>query len=287
VSAQFLVDGLLLGGMYAAVAIGFALVWGVMNIVNLSHGALVMLGAYVTFWLFQLLGLDPFLSIPISMAALFLIGYVLQRLIINRVVAGPILLTFLLTFGLSLVIADLVLHAFSADNRSVSVPYAAAGWRLGDVVIPFGRAAALLVACLLVVLLAAFLDRSRPGQAILATGMDPVAARLVGINVPRTYALTFAIGAALAGAAGALFSVIYPISPDLGDALTLRAFVVVILGGLGNLYGPLLGGLVFGLAEVFGAVLFGAGYEDAIAFGLLVIVLVLRPRGLVGRASYA
>ncbi len=282
---QFLVDGILLGGIYAAAAAGFALVWGIMNIVNLSHGALVVLGAYVTYWLFRLLGIDPFLSVPLAMAVLFIVGWIIQKVLINRIVRAPVLMTFLLTFGLSLVIADLLDHAFTSDLRSVSVAYAAAGLHLGSVIVPLVRTGALLVAVALVVLLALFLNRTRPGQAILATGMDAEAARLVGINVADTYALTFAVGAALAGAAGALFAVIYPVSPTLGDPVTLRAFVVVVLGGLGNVYGALLGGMVFGLAEVFGSALVGAGYEDAIAFGLLVLMLVLRPYGLVGRPS--
>jgi branched-chain amino acid transport system permease protein len=281
---QYLVDGVLLGGMYAAVASGFALVWGIMNIVNLSHGALVVLGAYVAYWLFALLGVDPFLAIPVAMAALFVVGWLIQRVLINRVVRAPVLMTFLITFGLSLVVTDLIVHAFSTDFRSIIVPYAAVGLRVGGVVVPFVRTAALLVAVALVVLLATFLGRTRSGQAILATGMDAEAARLVGIDVAQIYALTFAVGAALAGAAGALFAVIYPISPDLGDPVTLRAFVVVVLGGLGNVYGALLGGLVFGLAQVFGSAIFGAGYEDAIAFGILVLVLVSRPRGLAGRS---
>lgn len=280
---QYLVDGLLLGGIYAAVAVGFALVWGIMNIVNLSHGALVVLGAYVTYWLFELAGLDPFASIPVTMMVLFGVGWAIQRTLLNRIIRAPALMTFLLTFGLSLVITDLLVHAFSSDFRSVAVPYAAASLHVGSVVIPLVRTAALVVAGLLVLLLSVFLNRSRPGQAIQATGMDVEAARLVGINVFGIYALTFAIGAALAGAAGALFAVIYPISPDLGDPVTLRAFVVVVLGGLGNVYGALLGGLVFGLAEVFGSAFLGSGYEDAIAFGLLVLTLLVRPRGLVGR----
>jgi len=282
---QFLVDGLLLGGIYAAVAVGFALVWGIMNIVNLSHGALVVVGAYVTYWLFTLGHLDPFVSVPIAMAVLFGIGWAIQKVLINRIIRAPVLMTFLLTFGLSLLITDLIVHAFSSNFRSVAVPYAAAGLHLAGVVVPLVRTAALAVAVALVVLLGVYLNRTRSGQAIQATGMDPEAARLVGIDISNIYALTFAIGAALAGAAGALFAVIYPLSPDLGNPVTLRAFVVVVLGGLGNVYGALLGGLVFGLAEVFGSALVGAGYEDAIAFGLLVLTLVLRPRGLIGRTS--
>jgi branched-chain amino acid transport system permease protein len=282
-AAQFVVDGVLLGGIYAAVAVGFALVWGIMNIVNLAQGAFVVVGAYVTYVLFSQVGLDPFASIPLAMLALFALGWAIQKVLVNRIIRTPPLMTFLLTFGLSLIIVDLVLHGFSSDFRSVSVSYAASGVRLGTLVIPFVRTGALAVAAVLVVALSTFLNRTKPGQAILATGMDADAARLVGINVANTYALTFAIGAAMAGAAGSLFAVIYPISPQLGDPVTLRAFVVVVLGGLGNVYGAFLGGLVFGLAEVLGSTVVGTGYEDAIAFGLLVITLVLRPRGLIGR----
>ena len=129
---QFLVDGLLLGGIYAAVAVGFALVWGIMNIVNLSHGALVVVGAYVTYWLFTLGHLDPFASVPIAMAVLFGLGWAIQKVLINRIIRAPVLMTFLLTFGLSLLITDLILHAFNSNFRSVAVPYAAAGLHLAE-----------------------------------------------------------------------------------------------------------------------------------------------------------
>lgn len=283
---QFIVDGILLGGIYAAVAVGFSLVWGIMNIVNLAHGAFVMLGGYVAFFLFSALGLDPFLSLPLAMLALFCLGWLLQSLCINRIMRAPMLMTFLLTFAISLIIVDLALQLFSATFRTAAPPYSAAGLQVGGVVIPLVRAAVLVAAIALTVLLQQFLARTKSGQAILATGMDVDAARLVGINTARVYALTFALGAALAGAAGDLISMIYPISPSVGDPFTLRAFVVVVLGGLGNVYGALLGGIIFGLVETLGAARLGTGYEDALAFGALVVMLVLRPRGLVGRQFY-
>jgi branched-chain amino acid transport system permease protein len=283
---QFTIDGILLGAIYAAVAVGFSLVWGIMNIVNLAHGAFVMLGGYITLGLFTLLGLDPFLALPFTMLVLFGIGWLTQTLLINRIIRAPLLITFLLTFALALIIADVMLQLFTASYRSVTPVYASVGVHIGGVVIPLVRAAVLLVAVLMAMLLNWFLSATRSGQAILATGMDVDAARLVGINVARVFALTFAIGAALAGAAGDLISIVYPLAPNVGDPFTLRAFVVVVLGGLGNVYGALLGGLVFGLVETYGAAGLGTGLEDAIAFGVLVVMLVLRPRGLIGRAYY-
>jgi len=283
---QFTVDGILLGGIYAAVAVGFSLVWGIMNIVNLAHGAFVMLGGYVSYFLFSALGLDPFLSLPLAMLALFVLGWLVQSLLVNRIMRAPMLMTFLLTFAISLIIVDLALQLFSATFRTVAPPYSAAGLHVGGLVVPLVRAAVLAVAVALTVLLQQFLARTKPGQAILATGMDVDAARLVGIDTARVYALTFALGAALAGAAGDLIAMVYPISPSIGDPFTLRAFVVVVLGGLGNVYGALLGGVIFGLIETLGAARLGTGYEDALAFGALVVMLVLRPRGLIGRQFY-
>src|SRR5579859_379647 len=169
---QFAVDGLLLGGIYAAVAVGFSLVWGIMNIVNLTHGAFVMLGGYAAYFLFTSLGLDPFLSLPLTMLVLFALGWLVQSLLINRIMRAPMLMTFLLTFALSLVIVDLALQLFSATFRTVAPAYSAAGLHIGGVVIPLVRAAVLVAAVVLTVLLQQFLARTKPGQAILATGMD-------------------------------------------------------------------------------------------------------------------
>jgi len=179
---QFVIDGLLLGGVYAAVGVGFALVWGIMNIINLAHGAMIMLGAYVTFWLFKLAGVDPFASIPVAMAMLFILGWLIQRYLINYVVRAPMLITFLMTFGLELLIVDLSLNFFSADNRSVQTFYSGARLDLGGLAIPLVHLYTLMVALVLVTLLQLFLVRTRIGNAIQATSMDLDAARL-GSNV--------------------------------------------------------------------------------------------------------
>jgi len=286
---QILVNWLLLGSLYGAVALGFSLVWGIMNIVNLAHGALIIVGAYTAFWIYTQLHIDPYLGIPLTMAVLFIIGWIVQYVAINRVIRAPLLVTFLLTFGLNLLIADLVQQFFSSDLRSINTAYAGNGINIGPTYIAFDRLTAAAIAILLTAALNYFLTRTRTGNAILATGMDRDAARLMGISIRHTYALTFAIGAALAGAAGAMLSELYPFDPSGGGTFTLRAFVIVVLGGLGTPWGVVAGGLVFGLAETIVPLIpgVGPGYDDAIAFAVLVIVLIFRPNGLLGKPFYS
>jgi branched-chain amino acid transport system permease protein len=286
---QVLVNWLLLGSLYGAVALGFSLVWGIMNIVNLAHGAFIIVGAYTAFWLYTQLHIDPYIGIPLTMAVLFIIGWIVQYVAINRVIRAPLLVTFLLTFGLNLLIADLVQQFFSSDLRSINTVYAGNGLDIGSTHIAFDRLIASVIAVLLTAALNYFLTRTRTGNAILATGMDRDAARLMGISIRNTYALTFAIGAALAGAAGAMLSELYPFDPSGGGTFTLRAFVIVVLGGLGTPWGVLAGGLVFGLAETVVPLITGVGpgYDDAIAFAVLVAVLIFRPNGLLGKPFYS
>jgi branched-chain amino acid transport system permease protein len=223
------------------------------------------------------------------MAALFVIGYVIQYVAINRVVRAPFLVTFMLTFGLDLLIADLLQQHFGSDLRAIGTSYSGAGLDIGTAHIAYDRLADAAIAVGLTAALSLFLTRTRPGNAILATGMDRDAARLMGINIARTYALTFAIGSALAGAAGCMLAEAYPFSPSAGGAFTLRAFVIVVLGGLGTPWAALAGGMLFGLAEVAVPLLpgVGTGYEDVIAFAVLVVVLIVRPTGLLGRPFYS
>ncbi|HXM57559.1 MAG TPA: branched-chain amino acid ABC transporter permease [Candidatus Dormibacteraeota bacterium] len=283
---QQIVLGLLIGGVYVAVAVGFSLVWGILNIVNLAHGALVITGAYLTWWLFATLHLDPFLSLPVVAAALFVFGYVLQRVLVNRVIRAPLFFTLLLTFGVNLVLVNLLLVLFKADFRSVTPAYSGSGIGLGGVQVPYIRLAALAVALVLAAAVALLLNRTRVGAAIQAVAADRDAARLVGIDLRHVYALTFAIGAACAGVAGGLISTTQAISPSAGDPYTLQAFVVVVLGGLGRVGATVIGGLLFGLIETLGQTMvpgLGAGWANAIAFAILVLVLLVRPQGLLGR----
>ena len=285
IALQNAINGLLLGGTYALVAVGFSLVWGVLNVVNLAHGSLVMLGAYVTYWLYTRYRLDPFATLPLTGLALFGVGYPLQRLVINQVIRASFLITFLLTFGLDLLVTNLALAAWTADVRAVTTPYSGRSLALGPLALPLVRAIALLVALGAAALLQLVLTRTRLGSAIRATASDLEAARLMGIPVARVYALTFAIAAATAGVAGGLISLSFPIFPAMGAGYTLIAFVVCVLGGLGSVPGAFLGGLLLGLLQTYAAAWLGPNYDNIVAFSVLVLVLVVRPAGLLGRVE--
>lgn len=282
---QAVINGILLGGLYACLAIGFSIVWGVMNLINLAHGSLIILGAYVTWLLSTRTGIDPFLTIPAAGASLFVLAYALQKVLINRIIEAPVFMTLILTFGLDMVLINLSLALFTADLRSVPVAYSGQGLEIAGLRIPYVRIVVFVLAVALTVGLHLFLKHSRLGQAIRATAQNRRAASVMGIDTREIYALTFAIGGFMAGAAGALLAVIFAFSPVVGDTLTLNAFVVVLLGGLGSVPGALLGGTVLGVVESVASVLIGAAYRDAVSFGLLVLILVLRPQGLLGRAA--
>jgi branched-chain amino acid transport system permease protein len=282
---QIAVNALLLSGILALVALGFSLVWGIMNIVNLSHGAFIVLGAYLTFWMYALWKIDPFVSIPISMAVMFGLGYLIQRSLINQVIRAPLLATFLLTFGLEILIVNLINYFFKADTRSVQPAYSGTGFTIGPVRVPYIRLGALFVSLALVLALGAFLNRSRLGRAIRSTGMDLDAARLTGVNVATIYGLTFAIGAALAGAAGSLLSTQVAFDPNLGGAYTQRAFVICVLGGLGNVVNVLIGAALYAVIEVVVGSRLPA-LSQAVTFGILVLILIVRPQGIAGKSFY-
>ncbi len=280
---QVLVNGILLGGLYGIMALGMSLIWGVMNIVNIAHGALIMLGAYLTYWAFTLWGVDPFLALPLTLVALFVYGYCLQRVVLNLVVRAQLFLTLLITFGVEVVMVNLARMLWSSDLRQVTPSYAAANFSLGGLTIPYVRVWVFVTTVILSVLFFLLLEKTRLGRAIRATAEELRAARLTGIPVAHIYAVTFGLGAALAGAAGGLWGMLFPITPVMGGALTLKSFVVAVLGGLGTMMGAVVGGVVLGLAESFSATYLGPTYPNAISFGLLVLILVLRPNGILGR----
>jgi branched-chain amino acid transport system permease protein len=280
---QIAINALLLSGILALVALGFSLVWGITNIVNLSHGAFIVIGAYLTFGMHEFWRVDPFLSIPISMAVLFALGFLIQRLLINQIIRAPLLATFLLTFGLEILIVNLLSFFFKADTRSVMTAYSGTGFALGPARVPYIRLGALGVSIVLVLLLGRFLTRSRLGRAIRAAGMDLDAARLTGVKVTTVYALTFGIGAALAGAAGSLLSMIVPFDPNLGGGYTERAFIICVLGGLGNVVNVLIGAGVYSVVEVVvGSRL--PEFSQAVTFAMLVLLLIARPQGIAGKS---
>jgi branched-chain amino acid transport system permease protein len=285
IALQNAVNGLLIGGTYATVAVGFSLVWGILNVINIAHGALVMLGAYVTYWLFTLYRVDPLLSLPLGAALLFALGYPLQRVLINQVIRASFLITFLLTFGLELLITNLALAAWTADIRSVTTSYSGWSVAVGPIVLPAVRVVSLAIALLTAALLHLIMTRTRLGSAIRATASDQEAARLMGIPIAHVYALTFAIAAASAGIAGGLISLSFPIFPAMGAGYTLIAFVTCVLGGLGSVPGAVLGGLILGLLQTYAASWLGPNFDNIVAFSILIVVLLVRPAGLLGRAQ--
>jgi len=284
---QTLVNGILLGGLYACIGIAFSLLYGVMNLLNLAHGSLIMIGGYISFFCFQKLGVDPFLSLPISMISMFIIGYLVQKIIINRVVDANIFMVMILTFGIDLILVNVALLLWSADYRTLNAPYASQNIQLGPVVVPLLRLAVFGAALLLTAALALFMRFTATGQAIQATALDRYAARLIGIDVMQIYAVTFGISSALAGAAGCLLAMVMPIYPELGGPLTLKAFIVAVLGGLGGLYGALIGGIVLGVVELVGAYIIGPSYQVGIGVAMLLAVLVFRPQGILGKRFFS
>ena len=282
---QILVNGILLGGLYALMALGLALVWGVLNIVNLAHGALIMLGAYVCYYLFTGLNLDPFAALPLTMLTLFVFGYLLQRYVLNLVIRAPMFNTLLITFGIDVVLTYLAQIFFSADYRTINPTYAGSNFALFGATVPVVRLLAFLVALVLTFLLWLFLARARLGRAIRATAQNLVAARLYGVEPRRIYALTFGLGAALAGAAGGLYGVVSQVNPYIGGSLTAKSFAIAIIGGLENPLGVVVGGLFLGIVESLTSLYIGPTYADVASFGILVLVLIVRPTGLLGRTT--
>lgn len=282
---QATINGVMLGGFYATVAIGFSLVWGVLGIINLAHGELVMLGAYITWVTSRNLGWEPFVAAVVVIPVMFMVGYVLQRLLINRVIDKPHLTSLLVTYGLSIILANAVKLRYSATPRSVNTSLRGF-WRLGDdVTVPITKFWVIVIAVGLMLALWAFLRFTRLGTSIRAASQNRDAAKIVGIEIGRVYAITFALGAVLAGLAGMLASPTQPIYPFMGPGLTLKAFVIVAMAGLGRIQGALLGGIVIGLVELYAATYVpevGTNVGIISSFVLLVAVLVLRPQGLFG-----
>jgi branched-chain amino acid transport system permease protein len=282
---QVLVNGVLLGGLYALMALGLALVWGVLNIVNLAHGALIMLGAYACYYLFTGLSIDPFAALPLVMLALFAFGYLLQRYVLNLVIRAPMFNTLLITFGIDVVLTFLAQIFFSADFRTINPAYAGSNFALFGATVPIVRVLAFAVALGLTIALWLFLARARVGRAIRATAQNLTAARLYGVEPRRIYALTFALGAALAGAAGGLYGVVSQVNPYIGASLTAKSFAIAIIGGLDSPLGVIVGGLFLGIVESLTSLYIGPTYTDVASFGILVLVLIVRPTGLLGRTA--
>ncbi len=274
-SVQLLINGLLVGAIFALAAYGMALVWGVMNIINIAQGEFVILGGYVTYILLQF-GIHPVLGIPLSSAALFIVGWLVYKTVIVRVVERDLFTSILATFGISILMQQLMNQLFGADVQTVD-PGLGTFFMLDDMVsVNFVKVLAFIIALVVGAALMVFLKSSRMGQAIRATAQNARAARILGIDTDKVYATTYALNAAICGAAGALVAMTWVIQPFIGLAYTVRSFMIVIIAGLGNVAGVIAAGMGLGVAENFAGFILGAEFQTAFVFSLLVVILLLR-----------
>jgi branched-chain amino acid transport system permease protein len=285
-AAQILINALVLGCLYACIAIGFSLVWGVLNVINLIHGSFIVLGAYLAWGLYQGLHISPWYALLIAAPLFFVLGYVIQRVILNRVITAPVLVTLTLTFGLDLILNNAMIYYFKADYRKLTLTPPMGSISIFDVVVPVDRLIATVAALALTAVLYLILRRLRVGRAIVAVRLDRDAAVLMGVDVNSIYAIAFGLGAALAGCAGVLMALIFPISPLTSTAYLGKAFVVCVLGGLGSVSGALAGGILLALIEGVGSAMIGPAHATTLSFVLLIVFLILRPQGLLGRKGF-
>ena len=274
--------GLLTGAVYGLMALGLSVIFGVIRIVNFAHGEMMVLGMYVTFLLNQAFGIDPLLALPLVAGVLFVLGYALQRGLLNRYIARPEHEQFLLLLGVAIALTSSMLMGFGPDARNVQLAYAYDSYELGGVLLDKVRVFAASGAVVGVVALWAFFRFTRTGKAIRACADNQVGAAVVGLDVKRLYAITFGIGAACVGAAGALMLLLVDVQPYLSTDYTLLAFIIVILGGLGSMPGALLGGILVGVSEALSGFLIMPSLKSLFSFALLIIVLLVRPQGLLG-----
>ncbi|ABS25661.1 inner-membrane translocator [Anaeromyxobacter sp. Fw109-5] len=280
---QSVISGILVGGVYALIGIGLTIIFGVMRIINFAQGELLMLGMYATWIVFSWLGIDPFLSIVITAPLLFLWGAFLQKTIINRVLNALPQNQILLTIGLGLIMSNSIMLAFTSDYRILTTSYSSSSFSVGGISISQPLLYAFLITAAITGALYWFLLKTDTGQAIRATAQDRDAAQLMGINVKAMSVLAFGLGSALAGVAGALISPTYYIFPQVGSAFTLKAFVIVVLGGMGSVIGATLGGLIIGVTESLSAVYIASGLKELVTFVLFLGLLLFKPSGLLGK----
>lgn len=281
--AQVITSGLLMGFIYALVAVGLTLTWGVLDIINFAHGEYLMLSMYTAFWLYSLLHLDPLISLPIAAFTLFIIGYLTYKLVVKKVINAPALVALLATFGLSLFFRNTAQFLFSPNSRFINESIVVdKKIELGTIIIGMPKLVASIGSIIMVFVIYYFIEKTRTGKAIKATAQDKATAQLMGINTEKIYALTFGISGAAAGIAGAFMSTFYSIYPESGLMYGLLAFVIVALGGFGNIMGALYGGLIIGLTEALGGYFLGTQFKYAIVFLIYLIVIQFKPKGLFG-----
>ncbi len=283
---QLLIDALLLGSFYAFMSLGFSLTWGVLGILNLAYGSFILLGSYLAYTLYLELGIDPILSAPLSFVVGFLIGWLLQRLLINRLMEYEPFMVLILTFGVDILLSHLLNLFFRADVRSIDVPYAEGSIFVGNLIISEVKLLVFFIALLLTLLLYLFLRFSWTGRAVRAVALDREGARLVGIDPSRIFLVTSGIGFGIALSSGNLYGLLQGFTPFDGGLLTIKAFLVSILGGLGRVESALVGGMLLGIVEIFVSFYAGESWRFFASLLIMIILLVVRPRGLMGGKYY-
>jgi branched-chain amino acid transport system permease protein len=281
---NIIVAGLLTGAVYGLMALGLSVIFGVIRIVNFAHGEMMVVAMYAAYLANTRLGLDPLLALPLVTLALFALGYALQRGLINRYISRPDHEQFLLLLALATIITASLLMGFGPDARNVQLDYAYDSYQLGAMLLDKVRVFAAGGAVLGAAALWSFFRFSRTGKAIRACADNQIGAQVVGLDVKRLYAVTFGLGAACVGAAGCLMLLLVDVQPYIATDYTLLAFIIVILGGLGSMPGALLGGILVGVSEALSGFLVEPSFKSAFSFGLLILVLLVRPQGLLGRA---
>jgi len=284
VLVQSLISGILIGGVYALIGIGLTIIFGVMRVINFAHGDILMVGMYMTYILFTSLGIDPFVSIVITIPLMFLFGAFLQKFFINRMLGALPQNQILLTIGMGLIMSNTMMLIFTSDYKILSTSYSSESINLAGISVSSPLAISFLITAAITLALYWFLLKTDTGQAIRATAQDREAAQLMGINVRWMSILAFGIGSALAGTAGALISPTYYIFPQIGSTFTLKAFVITVLGGMGSIVGATLGGIIIGVAESLSAVFISSGWKDVVVFVLFLLVLLFKPAGLMGKS---
>lgn len=280
---QILVNGLFTGGIYSLVAVGLTLIYGVMIIINFAHGEFLMIGIYIAYWFYTLLGYDPYFSVPLAFILIFFLGVLIQRVLVDRILDAHPMSQIVLLVGLSTLLIGLAQFFFGAEPRAIHVPYETATISFLGLRFSIARSVAFLSALVISIILYLFLNFTKTGKAMRAVSQSRIAAQLMGININYIYALTFGIGAAVTGIGGVLLAPNHVMIPTMGMSYSVIAFVVVVLGTMGNFIGAFLGGLIIGVAEAFAGFYLGGDLKIVASMGIFILILLFKPSGLFGR----
>jgi branched-chain amino acid transport system permease protein len=281
--ASPIIIGILLGGLYVVIALGLSLVFGVLKVINVAHGALVILASYFAFYALSQWGVDPILSLLAGIPLFFILGILIEKYLLNRAVKMSADAALIIAFGIALIIQNAIQIIWTQQSRSLITEYSFETFQIGDVYIPLVYILDFAVALIVMLAIRQFLNRTYLGQSITAASQDAEAAELMGINSARVYQVAFGIALALGAIAGVFFGLTFPFNPTSGNALLIIAFGVIILGGLGSMAGTFIGGMIFGLSQTLGGHFFGPTGQLLVPFLMVLVVLTIRPQGLFGR----